>query len=94
MATSNYTPGPWKLAAGRLIETTSGGFTIGREGWNGSPVELDANARLAAAAPELLSALAAMLGAAEVDCVDDKSNVWRSAMIDAQAAIAKAEGRA
>lgn len=57
MATSNYTPGPWKLAAGRLIETTSGGFTIGREGWAGTPVELDANARLVAAAPELAEAL-------------------------------------
>lgn len=57
MATSNNTPGPWKLAAGRLIETTSGGFTIGREGWTGTPVELDANARLVAAAPELFEAL-------------------------------------
>ena len=57
MATSTYTPGPWKLAAGRLIETTSGGFTIGREGWTGTPVELDANARLVAAAPELAEAI-------------------------------------
>jgi hypothetical protein len=46
-----------------------------------------------AAGPELLEALATLVGIAETDCMDDKSNVWRSAMIDANAAIAKAEGR-
>lgn len=87
MDTSTYTPGPWKLAAGRLIETTSGGFTIGREGWAGSPVELDANARLVAAAPELLESLrrcADRLG--DMDCGDE--------LEAARDAIAKAEGRA
>jgi hypothetical protein len=49
---------------------------------------------LIAAAPELLAALAALVGIAETDCMDDKSNVWRSAMLDAETAIAKAEGRA
>lgn len=38
---------------------------------------------------ELVAALSTMLGAAEIDCMDDKSNVWRSAMIDARAALAK-----
>jgi hypothetical protein len=47
---------------------------------------------LYAAAPDLLAVLCEMLGAAETDLLDDKSNVWRSAMIDARAAIAKAEG--
>ena len=51
-----------------------------------------ANARLIAAAPDLLAVLCGMLGAAETDLLDDKSNVWRSAMNEARAAIAKAEG--
>lgn len=44
----------------------------------------------AKAAPALLEALAHLLGAAECDCMEHKSNVWRSYMIDARAAIAKA----
>lgn len=46
-----------------------------------------------AVAPELLAVISEMLGAAETDRLDDKSNVWRSCMISARAAIAKAEGR-
>ncbi len=42
-------------------------------------------------APKLLKALATMLGISEADCLDDKSNVWRSAMINAQQAINEAE---
>jgi hypothetical protein len=53
----------------------------------------DKDALAMAAGPELLEALATLVGIAETDCMDDKSNVWRSAMIDANAAIAKAEGR-
>jgi|LakMenEpi03Aug12_release.lakeMendotaPanAssembly.Ray.scaffolds.fasta_scaffold3384830_2 hypothetical protein len=53
----------------------------------------DKDAMEMAAGPELLEALATLVGIAETDCMDDKSNVWRSAMIDANAAIAKAEGR-
>lgn len=34
---------------------------------------------------EAMRILSEMLGAAEVDCLDDKSNVWRSLMIDARA---------
>ena len=41
---------------------------------------------------DLLAVVCEMLGAAEADILDDKSNVWRSAMISARAAIAKAEG--
>lgn len=51
-----------------------------------------ADARLIAAAPDLLAVVCEMLGAAEVDLLDETSNVWRSAMISARAAIAKAEG--
>jgi hypothetical protein len=48
---------------------------------------------LMAAAPELLEALATLVGVAETDCLDDKSNVWRTAILNANAAIAKAEGK-
>jgi hypothetical protein len=41
---------------------------------------------------EMLAVLCEMLGAAETDLLDDKSNVWRSAMNDARTAIAKAKG--
>ena len=51
-----------------------------------------ADADLIAAAPDLLAVVCEMLGAAETDLLDDKSNVWRSAMISARAAIAKAKG--
>ena len=53
---------------------------------------LDREAALVAAAPDLLAVICEMLGAAEIDLLDDKSNVWRSAMNNARAAIAKATG--
>lgn len=98
MATSTYTPGPWKLAAGRLIETTSGGFTIGREGWHGTPTELDANARIVAAAAELLEVLrrgSDAISALEADCDEAGIDCYpaRHWWQDAERIIAKAEGR-
>lgn len=39
---------------------------------------------------DLLDVLSEMLGAAETDVLDDKSNVWRSLMLDAREIIAKA----
>jgi hypothetical protein len=59
-----------------------------------SPEIVAANARLISAAPELLACLCEMLGAAEMDCMDDKSNVWRNLMSNAQVAIEKATGGA
>jgi len=60
---ATHTKGPWKLSAGRNIETESGEFyiTYGKDRY-GNPVfrdfvELDRNARLIASAPELLAAL-------------------------------------
>ena len=61
---SGHTPGPWTLAESRHIETTSGTFylTYGSVPKTGAPLfrnfsELDENARLIAAAPDLLEAL-------------------------------------
>jgi hypothetical protein len=47
---------------------------------------------LLSAAPVLLQLVSEMLGAAELDCLDERSNTWRSLMIDARAAIKKATG--
>lgn len=64
-----------------------GGYTPGIDAET-----LEREAHLVAAAPDLLAVVCEMLGAAETDLLDDKSNVWRSAMISARAAIAEAQG--
>lgn len=66
---------------------TQGGYTHGIDAET-----LEREAHLVAAAPDLLAVVCEMLGAAETDLLDETSNVWRSAMISARAAIAKAEG--
>jgi len=88
-----HTKGPWKLSAGRNIETESGEFyiTYGKDRY-GNPVfrdfvELDRNARLIAAAPELLDALQDLL---KDKYLADPINADR--MAAARAAIAKATG--
>ena len=68
MQTTKYTPGPWLLTAGRMIETTSGRFYLtyhteqrtGRAEFQNF-TELDANARLVAATPDLFEACRAAL---------------------------------
>ena len=60
------TPGPWKLTDGRTFETASGEFYLayGQDRYGNAKFrdfcELDANARLIAAAPDLLAACIAM----------------------------------
>ena len=66
---------------------TQGGYTHGIDAET-----LEREAHLVAAAPDLLAVVCEMLGAAETDLLDETSNVWRSAMISARAAISKAEG--
>lgn len=56
-----HTPGPWKEISGAVYAYARGGFIpiakMDREPGNGTlPTERDANARLIAAAPELLEA--------------------------------------
>jgi len=64
MKRPNITPGPWKLNAGRSIETPSGDFHLSYGTEKGtsmprfrSPTELDRIAEAAAALPDLLAAL-------------------------------------
>lgn len=66
---------------------TQGGYAPGIDAET-----LEREAHLVAAAPDLLAVVCEMLGAAETDLLDETSNVWRSAMISARAAIAKAKG--
>lgn len=78
MSNSKHTPGPW-LRMGRSIGDGAGEIATVWERLDGRAI---ANARLMAAAPELLGALIAMLDAYELPSV----------RASARAAIAKALG--
>lgn len=85
---NTFTPGPWELQAGRSINTSSGSFYLsyGKDK-NGNPnfrdfCELDRNAQLIAAAPDLLAAL---------ECVAPYIN-QKGVFNMVQSAIAKAKG--
>ena len=78
MSNSKHTPGPW-LRMGRSIGVGAGEIATVWELLDGRAI---ANARLIAAAPDLLDALVMMLDAYEIPAVRDR----------ARAAIAKATG--
>lgn len=87
-----HTPGPWQVGdtwAGvtRFVERLGQQPGYVAEARGSSPEERDANARLIAAAPELLAALE----------VVRRSAAWSNLSLETQslicAAIAKAEGR-
>ena len=99
----SHTPGPW---------TEHEGFIIGRfksdneihdicEPFCAPPdaetiFEMNANAQLIAAAPELLEALKALVSTARTfsDCVPDKDKMWTSLDEDALTAAFKAINKA
>lgn len=93
--TTQHTPGPWQLEAGRNIKTPNGEFFLSYgEDKHGNPlfrpvngwVEMDANARLIAAAPDLLKALKHLTeNALDMGWSDQ-------ILIDAHAAITAATG--
>ena len=104
---SKHTPGPWQCVSG-AVETRIGpqgaapGIPIAsmdREPGNGTlPVERDANARLIAAAPDLLEAAKAMV-TDERDCwcvydgeIPGVVGAHICGHCELRAAIAKAEG--
>ena len=88
---SKHTPGPWRIDRGSKTGTARGISASARNivNFNGlaKPMsnETEANARLIAAAPDLLDALRYVL-----DCIE-RNEI--SDMQPARAAIAKAEGR-
>lgn len=93
---SKHTPGPWK------VEKTSTGNNITSyllpyvaavsDGLRARNGEGDANARLIAAAPELLDALRIMVGTSQNLNLDLNAKI-EGALKIAIAAIAKAEGK-
>lgn len=93
---TKHTPGPWHIGvrtyhAGRDVYGPKGEPVAVADQDITLPEESAANARLIAAAPELLAALVALVGEAdlgEVDLDDDD----RAKLDAARAAIAKATG--
>lgn len=104
---AQHTPGPWR--AGRNDGYSLGIYAEGEQTFDlatvhngGNDGEAIANARLIAAAPELLAAIQDALAAMEVGadalCSDPNHDVGAAAALElskrhARAAIAKAEGR-
>lgn len=91
---NTHTPGPWRVTrhGNRMIKVESKDRVI-FDGFNGE----DANAQLAAAAPELLAALQIMLGC-ELMGGDQREGLGpdkpgTSPVAKARAAIAKATGQ-
>lgn len=104
MNTAKHTPGPWTVAAGRVITTRSGQFyiTYGKDKHDNPLfrdfVELDNNARLIAAAPDLYEALHDAYYAlqyARPDKFDDKEHeqFWDARTKQIHQALLKAEGK-
>ena len=89
---SAHTPGPWGLD-GNLIEGPDGERVACITAYSRRTPKQKANARLIAAAPELLEALRGLLNAPDPDEVEDATPRFRAVM-KAHAAIAKATGGA
>lgn len=95
-----HTPGPWRIdpAFCSDIQTEDGKYEIAStspyvlDGGN-APEEWEANARLIAAAPELLECL--MWYVKEDDCAEgmEGNEFWEDGLNRARAAIAKAIGK-
>lgn len=99
---STPTPGPWSFHAKLTASENHKGYRLAdKDGaWLGdlSPCDEDgkeggANARLIAAAPELLEALRKYLDATDAEVSGLEVN-WRPVILKARAAIVKATGEA
>lgn len=105
---SGHTPGPWTLGAGRRhfanlsvfapIGETTFRWRVAlacRDDGEGMPqAEAEANARLIAAAPDLLDAVHRCLNLLEIVAGPDEAAFIEKATAKVRAAIAKAEGSA
>jgi hypothetical protein len=97
MGESKHTPGPWEVESGEAVYVLDKEYgRVCTVNWLRGPfgsfgrrtdAEGHANARLIAAAPDLLAALRALV-AKSTDLHGDWSEEWRKAL----EAIAKAEG--
>jgi hypothetical protein len=95
---SKHTPGPWAAELWNNSSTDDIGWTITRNGsrvptstFDGDEAEAEANARLIAAAPDLLEALSAMLEQFNYNTITGIVHDESAAIAKARAAIAKAE---
>ena len=93
-----HTPGPWTIEeygdddSPALVihkDSESRVCFMATPGSHGDPSAIEADARLIAAAPDLLAALRAMTDRWEPDCSGQDRVMWENAC----SAIAKAEGR-
>lgn len=102
MSKSEHTPGPWnaeiyvhgEFAIVVHRQGHSGGTLVicSRKRHPGRQTEFEANARLIAAAPDLLESLTNLVGLAKLGAASlDK---YHAALSDAEAALAKARGEA
>jgi len=94
---SNHTPGPWRYEAStKTIRACPSNYWLATmDSWDGA-VNNEANARLIAAAPDLLEALEELVSRRESVCAE-RGEMDRLAGSDgrynrARAAIAKAKG--
>jgi hypothetical protein len=86
---SKHTPGPWRVVDSwndYMVEGQNGEEIIWQDGPHNTPTINKANARLIAAAPDLLEALVAIVGNSSIQRVSDELHA------KARAAIAKAKG--
>lgn len=105
MSEKKHTPGPWEIKDGRYIDSPSGwiadvlSYPAYRAATDNDSEEQKANARLIAAAPDLLEALkacelamdTAALHGLPQELPPTYRDSWADAHIAARAAIAKAE---
>ena len=99
MTTTKHTPGPWKQGDAcfsdmRSIRSNGHRIAVADGGISTSDAEDHANARLIAAAPDLLEALESLYHAANSIGEDTCDPVaFAGALEDARASIAKARGQ-
>jgi hypothetical protein len=89
-----HTQGPWKRTGMRIYrETLHGNRVATVESAKLPPEESEANARLIAAAPDLLAALKWAMGSHRYSARTTTNEAYCNAVDRANSAIAKAEGR-
>ena len=94
MAEAKHTPGPW-LADGASVYEERDDFSVICNFWSSSLPEWEANARLIAAAPDLLEALEQLvIEYDDVELANAEPSSLTAAFNAARAAIAKAKGEA
>jgi hypothetical protein len=81
------TPGPWRHSGNRIDDGNGRGKAVAFA--DRRRPEHDANARLIAAAPDLLAACRALVSTLNADLTSEQCDAWDAAV----AAMAKAEGR-